>query len=289
MSSYRNITTDQRRGRPSFRLLDLPIELQRLIFDHCFEPWNLQIIDNYWRTSKSKYFCLDQYCYNPNYRVSIIVGAPSILLALTCRYINREIQASMMKAYTGMLEISVRASHPTLPTLPSRLSRLYAMTTDLIVDERAFVDLYQPRHFPMLKELTISCFPIFCPDNFSGRVAPLSDESFQDWAKTQQITLERRSKKKLLCSEYLTVLDSQAEQWESDESVFCYLAERKDEIQVVRESLKLQRDTRGYGRDGDLVPLDEADHVCSRLHSNEQTPGIKTGTSQIAPEATQVP
>lgn len=182
----------------------------------------------------------------------------------------------MMKAYTGMLEISVRGSHPTLPTVPSRFSRLYAMTTDLIMDERAFVDLFQRRYFPLLKELTISCFPIFCPDNFSGRVAPLSDESFQDWAKTQQITIERRSKKKLLTAEYLTVLDSQAEQWESDESVFCYLAERRDEIQVVREYLRLQRDTRGYVKDGDLISLDEDDHVCSRLHSNEQMPGVKT-------------
>lgn len=181
----------------------------------------------------------------------------------------------MMKAFTGMLEISVRVSHPTLPNLPSRFSQLYAMTTDLIVDERAFVDMFQPRHFPMLKELTISCFPIFCPDNLSGRVAPLSDESFQDWAKAQQIILERRSRKKLLNSEYLTVLDSQAEQWESDESVFCYLAERKDDIQVVREKLRLRSDMSGWPREGDLISLDEDDHVCSRMHSNEQLPGAK--------------
>lgn len=275
MSSHHDPTTDRRRGRPPFRLLDLPVELQRIIFDHCFEPWSLQIIDNYWQTSKSEHFCSNQYCYNTDYRTAILSGAPSVSLALTCQYIHRGTQASMMKAFTGMLEISVRVSHPTLPNLPSRFSQLYAMTTDLIVDERAFVDMFQPRHFPMLKELTISCFPIFCPDNLSGRVAPLSDESFQDWAKAQQIILERRSRKKLLNSEYLTVLDSQAEQWESDESVFCYLAERKDDIQVVREKLRLRSDMSGWPREGDLISLDEDDHVCSRMHSNEQLPGAK--------------
>lgn len=263
--------------RPSSRLLDLPVELQRLIFDHCFEPWSLQIIDNYWRVSKSKYFCLDQHCYNPDYRPSILAGAPSVSLSLTCQYINQETQKSMLKAYTGMLDISIRSSHVSLPKLPSRFARLYAVTTDLILDERAFVDLFQPRNFPMLKELTISCVPIFCPDNFSGRFAPLGDEGFQDWAKEQQILLERRSRKKLLTSKFVTVLDSQAEQWESDESVFCYLAEEKGAIQVVREKLRLRIDTTSYGTEAEST-LVEDDHVCSQLHSSDQTPGNKIDT-----------
>lgn len=261
--------------RPHFRLLDLPVELQRLIFDHCFEPWSLQIIDNYWRTSKSRYFCMDQYCYNPDYKPSILAGTPSVSLPLTCRYVNNETQASILKAYTGLLEISIRASHPNLPKLPPRFSRLYSLTTDLIVDERAFVDSFQPRNFPLLKELTISCFPIFCPDNFSGRSAPLSDERFQDWAKEQQILLERRSRKKLLNSTFVTVLDSQAEQWESDESVFCYLAEDKKAIQVLREKLRLPRDMADHVWEDDSLSLDQDDHVCSRLHLDDQVSGNK--------------
>jgi hypothetical protein len=184
----------------------------------------------------------------------------------------------MLKAYTGMLDVSVRSSHISLPKLPSRFAQLYAMTTDLIMDERAFVDLFQPRDFPILKELTINCVPIFCPDNFSGRFAPLDDGGFQDWAKEQQTLLERRSRKKLLTPKYITVLDSQAEQWESDESVFCYLAEEKGAIQVVREKLGLRRDTTSHGTQGESI-LVEDDHVCSQLHSSDQTTGNKDDSS----------
>lgn len=257
-------------SRPCFRLLDLPVELQRMIFDYCYKPWSLQIIDNFWRVSKSQHFSLHNHCHNPDYRAAVLVGAPPVSLSLTCQQIHRETQASILKSYTGMLEIDTRSSHLGLPKLPQRLSGVYGMTTVLILDERSFVDLFFPRDFPVLKELTISCFPIFCPNNFSGRTAPLDDEGFQDWAKTYQRLLERKSRKRLLSSEFVTVLDTQAEQWALEESVFCYLAEDKTAIQVVRQRLRLPGDIADQMSDEDPMLHNEDKHVCSQFYRDTE-------------------
>lgn len=258
---------------PHIKLLDLPLELQTLIFDHCFQPWSLHIIDNYWRLSKSKYFCLDSYCQNPDYKASILAGAPRPFLSMTCRHIHRETETSFLKSYTGMLEIDIRSSRLGLPVLPPRFSKIYRLTKVLVMDERAFVDLFYTRDFPFLKELTISCFPIFCPDNLSGDTAPLDDKGFQSWARTYQRLLERRSRKKLVSADYVTVLDSQAEQWDSNESVFCYLSDEQKDIQVVREKLRLPEVEGTPDVEEDLVRELENDHICSRMHPENQTAG----------------
>lgn len=262
--------------------LDLPIELQRMILDRCYAPWSLQLTDNYWRINRSPYFSLDRYCNDLDYAAFVLSGTPSPSLALTCKHIYRESQSSILQSYTGMLEISARSSHMRLPSLPPRYSFVYNMTTDLILDERAFVDLFQARYFPRLSELTISCFPIFCPYSMAGQSAPLGDEGFQDWAMHQQTVLARRSGKKVRGPTFVTVLDSQAEQWESDESVFCYLAEEKDSIQVVRERLVLPRDAIGQKDETETSSLhDEIDHVCSRAHSENPASMSDAGNAKV--------
>lgn len=223
-------------SQPS-KLLDLPLEIQRMIFDRYYEPWSLRIVDNYWRIKDSKHFNLDAYARKSDYETCALVGTPCVSLSLTCRHIHRETRSSMLKAYRGVLGVDLRSCHLKLPTFPSWLSDIYKLTRILHIEERAFVDLFSPKNFPNLRELTISCFPIFSPDTRSGRTAPLDDEGYQLWARRYSKILERRSRKKLLNARYVTVLDSQAEQYESSESVFCYLAEVMGDIQVVRESL----------------------------------------------------
>lgn len=70
---------------------------------------------------------------------------------------------------------------------------------------------------------------------------------------------------------FVTVLDSQAEQWDSDESVFCYLAHEKCGIQVVRERLRLPKAAADDLPEVDSLQDGEGDHICSRVHLDSQT------------------
>lgn len=75
---------------------------------------------------------------------------------MTCRHIYCQTEYSLLRSFTGMLEVDIRSSHPDLPSLPIRLSRVYSLTRILVMDERAFVDVFLPRDFPLLRELTVS-------------------------------------------------------------------------------------------------------------------------------------
>lgn len=238
--SYRKTSPNQQQY---FRLLELPIELQEMIFDCCYQPWDLEIVDDYWQMCESPYFCLDSYSQNPDYSAVVLYGAPSASLSMTCRYIYHHTETSLLKSYTGILKIHTRSSHSKLPEISLRFSTIYGLTTHLELEQRTFVDLFCPADFPLLKKLTIGCWPIFWPDNFIGRTHPWSDEEFQEWAKESQRPLERKSRKRLITDKFLTVLKTSADQsGEPDENVYCYLAEEQDDVRVVREWLTAEEE-----------------------------------------------
>jgi len=229
-------STGSAKGR-HFRLLDLPLEVQRLIFDFYHEPWSLRIVDTYWCIKKSRNFCLDRYATDARYTPMLLEGLPSPSLSLTCKPIFHESQWSLMKSFTGLNSIATRDSHFHLPTLPKALSFVYQQTKYLETDVRSFIDLFEPKLFPVLRFLTIKCTPICLFANPLGRQYPENDEAFCDWAKEQRSVLERRSRKPLLHPGFVTILDPQLEQTHGDERVRCYLAEEQKAVRVRRKRL----------------------------------------------------
>ena len=225
-----SITQKQR-----FRLFDLPLEVQRMIFDACYEPWSLRIIDFYWCVKRSEYFSLDRYSHDAKYNPVLLEGLPSPSLSLTCKSVYHETQRSLMKSFDGLASITTRDCHFQLPVLPERLGFAYQQTKYLEMDVRSFVDLFSPQSFPALKFLTIKCTPICLYSNPLAREYPGDDEAFQEWAKEQHSVLERRSRKPLIHINFTTILDPQFEQIHGDECVRCYLAEEQSDVLVHRE------------------------------------------------------
>lgn len=235
MLSSRNPHLHSSTQKQQFRLFDLPLEVQRLIFDAYYEPWGLRIVDTYWCVKQSKYFSLDRYSDDAKYNPVLVEGLPSPSLSLTCKSIYHETQRSLMKSFDGLASITTRDCHFQLPMLPKRLSFAYQQTKYLEMDVRSFIDFFSPQSFPALKFLTIKCTPICLFSNPLGREYPEDDEAFQEWAKEQHSVLERRSSKPLLYTKFTTILDPQFEQIHGDECVRCYLAEEQSDVFVHRE------------------------------------------------------
>ena len=175
------------------------------------------------------------YSTDTEYNPVLIEGLPSPALSLTSKLIYRETQRSLMKSFDGLASITTRGCHFQLPVLPDRLRFIYQQTKYLEMDVRSFIDSFNPRHFPVLKFLTIKCTPICLFSNPLGREYPDNDEAFQEWAREQRSALERRSGKALLYTKFTTILDSQFEQIHGDECVRCYLAEDQSDVRVHRE------------------------------------------------------
>lgn len=215
-----------------FRLFDLPQEIQRMVFDACYEPWSLRIIDFYWCIKRSTYFSLDRYSHDAMYNPVLLEGLPSPSLSLTCKSVYYETQRSLMKSFDGLACITTRNCHFQLPVLPERVSFVYERTKNLEMNVRSFIDFFNPKCFPALKSLTIKCTPICLFSNPLAREYPDDDEAFQEWAKEQHSVLERRSRKRLLYTKFTTILDPQFEQIHGNECVRCYLAEEQSKVLV---------------------------------------------------------
>ncbi|KAK5941624.1 hypothetical protein PMZ80_005572 [Knufia obscura] len=235
-----------------FRLFDLPLEIQRLIFDCHYEPWSLTIIDTYWRLQESDYFDMDRYASDTEYSPVLLQGVPPPFLSMTCKAIYNETQSSLMRSFLGQTTLFIKHCHLRLPELPDRLSFVYPETTYLILYERAFIDLFTLRDFPTLEDLIVKC----CPDTLEwDGEEHLEDEDFQAWARQEQIALERRSRKPLLHSKVTTILDPGFEQIDGGEYVQCYLAEEQEDIGVDRE--KCDEETEADNEEDDVESLDD--------------------------------